>query len=112
MMMMMTLQNKKIRSNPNPLSFGFNARGLKNGDTDSDDDEDDAIGVMVYNSSRTAQIRAAEAAAAMAEEASCDMWVLPALLLQVAAAAITISFSWKALPPAVRQFCIFAAIHR
>ena len=34
-------------------SSGFNARGLKNGDTDSDDDEDDAIGVMIYNSSRT-----------------------------------------------------------
>ena len=66
-------KTKKYFPIPIHSSSGFNARGLKNGDTDSDEDEDDAIGVMIYNSSRTAQIRAAEAAAAMAEEASYDV---------------------------------------
>ena len=59
---------------PTHSSSGFNAAHGLNGDTDSDDDEDDALGRMVYNSSRTAQkIRAAEAAASMAEEASYDV---------------------------------------
>ena len=57
---------------PTHSSSGFNAAHGLNGDTDSDDDEDDALGRMVYNSSRTAQIRAVEAAAAMAEEAAAE----------------------------------------